>query len=110
MRTRPATTAVRGWSVRRPRLRPRMKGASGGSASRTSELRLLVTEEKRGVRLDLGFPDKLHSFILDDISCQPSDWNKRLRSFRVRVSAGGPNWAGCAFLGRTHEDVFGPVS
>jgi len=44
---------------------------------------------------------------LDDISCQPSDWNKRLRSFRVRVSAGGPNWAGCALLGRTHEDVLG---
>ena len=68
---------------------------------------MLLTEE-RGKETELfRVSGQAPLFILDDISCQPSDWNKRLRSFRVRISASGLNWAGCALLGRAHGMFLG---
>ena len=66
--------------------------------------------KERSEAAGLGFQTAAHPFIRHQISSWPPDLDERSRFLRLRVFAGWAKWADCAFLGRTHEDVFGPVS
>ena len=44
--------------------------------------------------------------MLDQFSALRSERTVEI-SPRLGFAADGPNWAGCALLGRTHEDVLG---